>query len=145
VRQLIRKILKEQTGQDNRPNKIMKMIDDIGLYKTLKIAGGYDNVSNYINLDDLTYWDKLKFIREVIKTKASELGTGDSIPAGYPPIVYYQYENMKGVMKIFYSSGVSVDRYENDEYKNSPIVLYDWLPDETFDEIFKWMIKLSQE
>ena len=140
MRQLIKKILKEQTGQDNRPNKIMKMIDDIGLYNTVKMVGGYESLLNYINPEDISESDKIKFIRDVVTSKGPEISGRESISIhdlGIRPIWYDEYKNRIRVITTMYGNGAKLNVYINETYDDSGIMLYTHMPEDVIDRVFK--------
>jgi hypothetical protein len=148
VRQLIRKILKEQTGQDNRPNKIMKMIDDIGLYNTVKMVGGYESLLNYINPEDITESDKIKFIRDVVTSKGPEISGRNNISTfdlGIKPIWYDEYKNRIRVITTMYGNGAKLNVYINETYDDSGIMLYTHMPEDVIDRVFKVMTNVLDD
>jgi hypothetical protein len=148
VRQLIRKILKEQTGQDNRPNKIMKMIDDIGLYNTVKMVGGYESLLNYINPEDISESDKIKFIRDVVTSKGPEISGRNNISTfdlGIKPIWYDEYKNRIRVITTMYGNGAKLNVYINETYDDSGIMLYTHMPEDVIDRVFKVMTNVLDD
>jgi hypothetical protein len=148
VRQLIRKILKEQTGQDNRPNKIMKMIDDIGLYNTVKMVGDYESLLNYINPEDITESDKIKFIRDVVTSKGPEISGRNNISTfdlGIKPIWYDEYKNRIRVITTMYGNGAKLNVYINETYDDSGIMLYTHMPEDVIDRVFKVMTNVLDD
>ena len=148
MRQLIRKILKEQTGQDNRPNKIMKMIDDIGLYNTVKMVGGYESLLNYINPEDISESDKIKFIRDVVTSKGPEISGRNNISTfdlGIKPIWYDEYKNRIRVITTMYGNGAKLNVYINETYDDSGIMLYTHMPEDVIDRVFKVMTNVLDD
>jgi hypothetical protein len=148
VRQLIRKILKEQTGQDNRPNKIMKMIDDIGLYNTVKMVGGYESLLNYINPEDISESDKIKFIRDVVTSKGPEISGRNNISIfdlGIKPIWYDEYKNRIRVITTMYGNGAKLNVYINETYDDSGNMLYTHMPEDVIDRVFKVMTNVLDD
>ncbi len=148
MRQLIRKILKEQTGQDNRPNKIMKMIDDIGLYNTVKMVGGYESLLNYINPEDITESDKIKFIRDVVTSKGPEISGRNNISTfdlGIKPIWYDEYKNRIRVITTMYGNGAKLNVYINETYDDSGNMLYTHMPEDVIDRVFKVMTNVLDD
>jgi hypothetical protein len=148
VRQLIKKILKEQTGQDNRPNKIMKMIDDIGLYNTVKMVGGYESLLNYINPEDISEWDKIKFIRDVVVLKGPEISGRESISIfdlKIPPIRYDSYGNTERMITTFYKDGVKLNVYKGGKFSTSQLTLYDRISEDVLNKILNLMINLLDD
>jgi len=148
VRQLIRKILKEQTGQNNRPNKIMKMIGNIGLYNTVKMVGGYESLLNYINPEDISHIDKIKFIKEVIDIKAPEISGRNNISIfdlKVPPIRYDSYGNTERMITTFYNGGVKLNVYKGGKFSTDQVASYTDISEDALNKIFKLMIDLLDD
>ena len=140
--------LKEQTGQDNRPNKIMKMIDDIGLYNTVKMVGGYESLLNYINPEDITESDKIKFIRDVVTSKGPEISGRNNISIfdlGIKPIWYDEYKNRIRVITTMYGNGAKLNVYINETYDDSGNMLYTHMPEDVIDRVFKVMTNVLDD
>ena len=148
MRQLIRKILKEQTGQDNRPNKIMKMIDDIGLYNTVKMVGGYESLLNYINPEDISESDKIKFIRDAVTSKGPEISGRNNISIfdlKIPPIRYDSYGNTERMITTFYRDGVKLNVYKDGKFSTSQLTSYDRISEDVLNKILNLMINLLDD
>ena len=149
MRQLIIKILKEQTGQNitktigSRPNKIfIKMIDELGLYDAVKMAGGYESLLSHINPEDISESDKIKFIRDVVTSKGPEISGRESISIhdlGIKPIWYDEYKNRIRVITTMYGNGAKLNVYINETYDDSGIMLYTHMSEDAIDRVFKVM------
>jgi hypothetical protein len=126
----------------------MKMIDDIGLYNTVKMVGGYESLLNYINPEDISESDKIKFIRDAVTSKGPEISGRESISIydlGIKPIWYDEYENKIRVITTMYKNGVNVNVYINEIYDNSGMILYSHMPEDAIDRVFKLMIDLLED
>jgi hypothetical protein len=148
VRQLIRKVLKEQTGQNNRPSKIMKMIDEIGLYNTVKMVGSYEDLSNYINSEDISGRDMIKFIRDVVTLKGPEISGRESISIfdlGIPPIQHDSYGNTERMITTFYKGGVKLIVYKDAKFSTDQMTTYENISGDALNKIFKLMIDLLDD
>lgn len=140
--------LQENVDRDKRPNKIMKMIDDIGLYNTVKMVGGYESLLSHINPEDISESDKIKFIRDVVTSKGPEISGRESISIydlGVKPIWYDEYKNKIRVITTMYKNGVNVNVYINEIYDNSGMILYSHMPEDAIDRVFKLMIDLLED
>jgi hypothetical protein len=129
-------------NEDNRSNVIMKMIDEIGLYNTIKIVGSYDDILNHIDHEQITDEEKIKFINEVVKVKSSEFGmNGLSIyEIGMSPIIFDKDGDRFKEIIYFAVNGVSIDVYNGSVFTNNQKALYTMLPTDVLDDIFIWML-----
>lgn len=143
--------IKEMMGvinEDNRPNKIVKMIDELGLYNTVKMVGSSEYVLNQINPEDITEWDKCKFIKDVVNAKGPQISGGDSISVhdlGIQPIWYDEYKNTIRVITTMYGNGVKVNIYVNEIYDDDTIALYSHMPEDVLDRVFKVMMDVADK
>ena len=155
MRQLIIKILKEQTGQNitktigRRPNKIfIKMIDELGLYDAVKMAGGYESLLSHINPEDISDKNKIKFIQEVINTKGPEISSRGYISIfdlGIYPVPYDSYRDTERTITTFYMYGVKINVYKGGRFITDQVALYDNIPEDVLDNIFNFMIGLLDD
>jgi hypothetical protein len=116
------------------------MIDDIGLYNTVKMVGGYESLLNYINPEDISESDKIKFIRDVVTSKGPEISGRESISIhdlGIRPIWYDEYKNRIRVITTMYGNGAKINVYINETYDDSGIMLYTHMPEDVIDRVFK--------
>jgi len=129
-------------------SKINKMIDELGLYNTIKMVGNYKDLSNHINPEDISNIDKIKFIEEFVDTKGFKLTGRGSISIfdlGIPPIPYDSYGNTERVITTFYSVAVKIVIYKSGVYSTSQFVSYDRISEDTLDKIFNIMIDLLDD
>jgi hypothetical protein len=126
----------------------MKMIDDIGLYNTVKMVGGYESLLNYINPEDITESDKIKFIRDVVTSKGPEISGRNNISTfdlGIKPIWYDEYKNRIRVITTMYGNGAKLNVYINETYDDSGIMLYTHMPEDVIDRVFKVMTNVLDD
>lgn len=55
---------------ESKEERIKNTIAQHGLYYTIKLMGGYENVLNYIDHEDIDYEEKLKTIKLIVKELA---------------------------------------------------------------------------
>ena len=135
-------VKKKTIKEDNRPNKIMKMIDELGLYGTVKMVGGYESLLSHINPEDISESDKIKFIRDVVTSKGPEISGRESISIhdlGIKPIWYDEYKNRIRVITTMYGNGAKLNVYINETYDDSGIMLYTHMSEDAIDRVFKVM------
>jgi hypothetical protein len=120
----------------------MKMIDELGLYGAVKMVGGYETLLNYINPEDISELDKIKFIRDVVTSKGPEISGRESISIhdlGIKPIWYDEYKNRIRVITTMYGNGAKLNVYINQTYDDSGMILYSHMPEDAIDRVFKVM------
>jgi hypothetical protein len=126
----------------------MKMIDDIGLYNTVKMVGGYESLLNYINPEDISESDKIKFIRDVVTSKGPEISGRNNISTfdlGIKPIWYDEYKNRIRVITTMYGNGAKLNVYINETYDDSGNMLYTHMPEDVIDRVFKVMTNVLDD
>jgi hypothetical protein len=126
----------------------MKMIDELGLYGAVKMMGGYESLLSHINPEDISEWDKVKFLRDVVISKGPEISGRESISIhdlGIQPIRYDKYENKIRVITTMYGNGVKVNIYKNDIYDDNRIILYSHMPEDVIDRVFKVMTNVLDD
>jgi hypothetical protein len=140
--------LQENVDRDKRPNKIMKMIDDIGLYNTVKMVGGYESLLNYINPEDISESDKIKFIRDAVTSKGPEISGRNNISIfdlKIPPIRYDSYGNTERMITTFYRDGVKLNVYKDGKFSTSQLTSYDRISEDVLNKILNLMINLLDD
>lgn len=141
--------IKEVMGvlnEDSRSNTIMNMINDIGLYNTIKMMGNYEDVLNYINYEDISDADKIKFIQEVVESKSPNMRRAGNISIhdmGIPPISYDSHSNTDREITSFGMNGVTINVYKNGKFADQQVVPYDFMSADSIDRSFKTMLKYS--
>ena len=129
------------TLNENTSESILnKMIDELGLYNTIRMVGSYEDLLNHINPEDISESDKIKFIRDVVTSKGPEISGRESISIydlGVKPIWYDEYKNNIRVITTMYKNGVKVNVYINEIYDDSGMILYSHMPEDAIDRVFK--------
>jgi hypothetical protein len=132
--------------EDKRSDLIKKMTDDFGLYDTIKMVGNSNDVLNYINYEDISDENKIKFINEFTKKMAHNYGRERNFTVfdiGISPVMYDKVGNTERTINSFHVNGVNATVYKNDRYDTGYAMLYSHMPTEKLDKIFKLMLELS--
>ena len=134
-------------NEDNHSNFITKMIDEIGIYNTIKIVGSYEDILNHIDHEQIADEDKIKFINEVVKVKSPEYGMNglSTYETGMSPIIFDKDGDKVKEINYFAINGVSIDIYKGNEFINTQKALYEWLPTDVLDNVFIWMLDLLEK
>jgi hypothetical protein len=126
-------------------NKVVDIIQEMGLYDATRYFGGYDNVTKIMGDYVFSNEEMIDFIKDVIKHLAEERdSTGistyelnmNAIPYGSPDDELHQIE-------YFHSDFVTIDVYDGEDYerhKSSFTERYEDLDDNTLDEVFLFMV-----
>lgn len=126
-------------------NKVVDIIQEMGLYQAIRYFGGYDKVTKLMGDYVFSNEEMIDFIREVIKHLAyKHNSTGistyelnmNSIPYGSPDEELHQIE-------YFNPDFVTIDVYDGEEYerhRSSYTERYEDLDDNTLDEVFLFMV-----
>jgi hypothetical protein len=137
----IRRILREESKKDF----VKVMIDNYGLYDTIKYVGGYDKIEPFIEDIDISKEDKIDFIKNVV-IRLAELHHEDGISMfelGENPMLYGESDDQLEQIEYFNPEGVYVDVYtghEFDTHYRSFTERYEDLNDDILDEVYKFMI-----
>ena len=133
--------IKQMMIKEDEVPLIKKMIDDIGLKNTFKMVGDYDKLDSY-----LTDSDKVDFIENTIHRLSGELET-DFIGVGLQeideePIHYSDEDGQLHQIEFLGNKYVEVVYYddEGDTYLGEYNVMYDSLPTQILDEIFRMLL-----
>lgn len=131
-------------------SKINKMIDEVGLYTTVKFFGGYNEMTKKLGNDvKISNDDKINFIKEVvrkIKTKTDLEGIS-FYEFEEQPILYYEDKRVIKQIEYLYLDVVGVDVYykDSDAYMNTEDIPYEDLSDETLDDVFLFALEIIEE
>jgi len=137
----IKRILREESKKD----LVKTMIDNYGLYDTIKYVGGYDKIKQFIWDIKISKEDKIDFIKDVVTMLAeSHRETGIStFELGMSPILYGESDDQLEQIEYFNPEGIYVDVYtghEFDTHYGSFTERYEDLSDDILDEVYKFMI-----
>ena len=126
-------------------NKVVDVVQEMGLYQAIRYFGGYGKVNKLIGDYKLSKEEKIDFINDVVKHLAEERNsTGistyelrmNAIPYGSPDDELHQIE-------YFNPEYVTIDVYDGEEYerhKGNFTERYEDLDNNTLDEVFLLMV-----
>lgn len=126
-------------------NKVVDVVQEMGLYQATRYFGGYDKVTKLIGDYKLSKEEKIGFIRDVIthlteKYNSTGISTYElnmnAIPYGSPDDELHQIE-------YFNPEYVTIDVYDGEEYerhKGNFTERYEDLDNNTLDEVFLLMV-----
>jgi hypothetical protein len=135
--------IKQVMGVINE-NKIVKMINDLGLYDTIHYLGGYDNLKRIMGDYTITREEKINFIIE----KLSELAIreGQELDDGLwfndiniEKLIYDETPDEYSLMELAYPHYVVMYIYRKDgggQEVGTFKMYYDGLPDRILNELF---------
>lgn len=139
-------VINENTLQ----SKINKMIDEVGLYSTVKFFGGLKGLSKeFGNSIKISNKDKIEFIKEFVnKVKIESDLEGISLyEFEEQPILCYEDKSVIKQIEYLYLSVVGVDVYHkpNDAYMRTEDIPYEELSDETLNNVFLFVFELMED
>jgi len=131
-------------------SKINKMIDEVGLYSTVKFFGGLGGLSKEFGDNiKISNKDKINFIKEFVnKVKIESDLEGISLyEFEEQPILYYEDKNVIKQIEYLYLEVVTVDVYHkpNDAYMRSEDIPYEELSDETLNDVFLFVFEIMED
>jgi hypothetical protein len=130
--------------ESKHSNTIKKMIDDSGLYNTIKMFGGYSTMLNFIDPQDISDNDKIELIQEVIKIKSPENNVINSDYFNFEPISYNESDDVRISIMSLSRYGVIANVFKNRKYYTTHTIPYDRMSEEVLNNIFKLMLEFSQ-
>jgi hypothetical protein len=130
---------------NNKSNFIGKMIDKIGFYQTVRMVGA-DDILHYLKNNNIDNDDKIKFIKNIVEEKTSQLGTPklSIFQMGVAPVIYDVYDNTNRQITSFGTTGVMINVYRSGVYKDTQAVLYEWFPQDTLNRVLYWFVNLMK-
>lgn len=123
--------------------KILKLIDRIGLYDTPKFLGvSVYKVFHMINgVENLTRRNKIDFIRDMSR----KIGGITLTHINKDPIFFKQLKNEIHYIGFIGINLVIVDIFEDDTYMTDYSLQYSELSDDIIDEIFDTIVKIYEK
>ena len=130
---------------ESKEERIKNTIAQHGLYYTIKLMGGYENVLNYIDHEDIDYEEKLKTIKLIVKELADLWDESGISTYNYnlSPVRYSIDSYEEKVITYFGKTRVSIDVYGGHKYEDligEYAMEYEDLPKDVLDNVFIWMI-----
>jgi hypothetical protein len=131
--------------EDNHPNLIKKMIDELGLPTAIKMVGDYDLAMSYITKED-----KINFIRNTINELNGEYdggydGGGIRLDEfNIYPILFSDGHNQHSYIEYIIPDGVFIDVYSKvpERFIKDYMIPYKELDKEILDKLFKELISI---
>lgn len=127
--------------EDNHPNLIKKMIDELGLPTAIKMVGDYDLVMKHI-----TEEDKIIFIKEMVyKLNGEYDGEGIRLAEfNIYPILFSYGHNQHSYIEYIIPDGVFIDVYSKvpERFIKDYMIPYKELDKEILDKLFKELISI---
>ena len=141
--------IKQMMIKEDEVPLIKRMIDDIGLYKTIKVMGGFDySMEEYVSKED-----KITFIKEIVIKLCEEY---DDVEVGGPffsgnwGIIYDETYEEKQIIEYYRPEYIIVERFTkevdgaeydyDDFYLGNFEVPYEKLTHSLINEIFHLML-----
>jgi hypothetical protein len=136
--------IKQMMGVINE-NKVVDIIQEMGLYDAIRYFGGYDNLTKMMGDYVLSNDDMIWFIMDVVKHLSSNYGQYgvlvwdldmNPIMMGHPDEELHQIE-------YFNPMGLSIHIYDGENYerdRGSYTERYEDLDDNTLDKVFLFMV-----
>jgi hypothetical protein len=128
-------------NEDNRPNIIKKMVDELGITTVIKMVGDYHIIEPYLNKED-----KINFIKEIVMMwmKVSHQPGISILEVIDEPIDCGSDEEFIRQTQLLTKDGAFVDVFINKPLGmglDSLIVPYEELPEDTLDKVYETTIK----
>lgn len=136
-------LINETSDGNDKSNFIGKMINKIGFYQTVRMVGA-DNILKYLENNNIDNDDKIKFIKNIVEEKTSQLGNPvlRILQMGVAPVIYDGNANANRQITAFTSTGVTVDVFRKGLYKDKQAILYEWFPQDALDRVLHFFINL---
>ena len=136
--------IKQMMGVINE-NKVVDIIQEMGLYDAIRYFGGYDNVTKKMGDYVLSNDDMIWFIMDVVKHLSNNYGQyGVSVwDLDMNPIMMGHPDEDLQQIEYFNPMGLSIHIYEGKDYdrhRGSFNERYEDLDDNTLDEVFLFMV-----
>ena len=128
-----------------KENKVSDMVQEMGLYQSIRYFGGYDNLTKIMGDYVLSNEDMIWFIIDVINDLCDKYNDdGISVwDLGMNPIILGQSDEELHQIEYFNPDFLTIDVYEGENYekdKGNYTERYTDLDDNTLDEVFLFMV-----
>jgi hypothetical protein len=129
-------------------SNIQTMIDTIGMESTIKFFGGYDAIKDIYGNELFNKDNKIKFIKAYLNKHKHYLRYGNLF-TDYDERPIHVYEDKKVIKQIesLDEEGAFVDVYgkPHDAWIEGYNVPYEELPNDILDEIFGFIVHISED
>jgi hypothetical protein len=123
-------------GSESRQEKLLNMINSVGLPQASLSVGGMERLINIVGEDNITIQNKIEFIKEVVMMTDYDFIV--IVDIGEEPI--HVGEDDDGTIReieTFYGDSALISIYEDyDDEPDHEYVNYESLPDQIIKEIF---------
>jgi len=135
---------------ESKDERIKNMISSQGLYYVIKLMGGYENLLNHIDHEEITDDDKIVFIKKVVNKLSESYGGGglSTFETGMSPVIYGRDEYESKEIEYFGKERVTIDVYGGHNYDSHMGEFsrhYENLPTDVLDNVFIWMLDLLEK
>jgi hypothetical protein len=123
-------------GSESRQEKLLNMINNVGLLQASLSVGGMERLFNIVGEDNITTQNKIEFIKEVVMMSDYGFIIIDDIDEE-PIHVGEDDDGTITQIELLYDDSVLLDIY--DDYDSEPdneYINYESLPDQIIQEIF---------
>ena len=130
---------------ENREEMMNNMIDKHGLYHSIKLMGGYENILHFIDHENIDDEEKIITIKHIVKELSDLMGESgiSTYETNLSPVRYSIDSYEEKVISYFGKTRVSVDVYGGHKYEDlvgTYAMDYENLPKDVLDNVFIWMI-----
>lgn len=133
--------------ENDRPSKIDRMINDIGLGSTIKFFGGYENFKEVYG-KDISKEDKINFINQSVENKTQEDHRNFIYLSNYLGHLDYLYRDSDIVKTIdylyvgFLRANLYLNVNNNWQFTHTATIQYDELSDDELNKVVKTVLKI---
>ena len=125
-------------NEDNRPNVIKNMIDELGIISAIKMVGNYYTIEPY-----LKEIDKVNFIKEKVGELSEEFGGGFGlVEIDEEPILFSEDENELRQIEYLGKNRAMVDVYDEDmgTHLGDYDIPYESLPSQIIEQLVEILL-----
>jgi hypothetical protein len=135
---------------ENKTDVIKNMISKHGLYHTIQLMGGYENMLNHVDHEEINDDDKIVFIKKVVDEWSDLMGESgiSTYETNLSPVRYSIDSYEEKVISYYGKTRVSVDVYGGHKYEDlvgTYAIDYENLPKDVLDNVFILMIDLLEK
>jgi hypothetical protein len=135
---------------ESKEERIKNTIAQHGLYYTIKLMGGYENLLNHIDHEEISDYDKIVFIKKVVNELSESYGGGglSTYETDMAPVIYGRDEYESKEIEYFGKERVTIDVYGGhnyDSHMGEVSIDYENLPTDVLDNVFIWMIDALEQ
>lgn len=134
----------------DKTDVIKNMISKHGLYHTIQLMGGYENVLHFIDHEKIDDEEKIITIKHIVKEWSDLMGESgiSTYETNLSPVRYSIDSYEEKVISYYGKTRVSVDVYGGHKYEDlvgTYAIDYENLPEDVLDNVFILMIDLLEK